>query len=339
MIRANRCNHERLHHNLAPGAACDAISKAEADDIVTPRRAPRGRTTTPAASRKPALSHQLPLTPPSTAAQAATGSPESTESDPLGTPTPAPLVSHFGLPALSGFTPQGTQESAVEQQSDEDSGIGENIIVASRRSAQASGGVPARTIVERTPQSEISVGNNINLPARQPIVLERESSSASTQVVPETVFDRTPSLGEAGPSGYHDPSYRRHSSADPEPNLDNIAQHMTNLEIQHLRRSRAQYAHELEESTGLVNRLQTRRQIHEADAVINHSMLEQLNRERRDAWDQASEAEYQRRRTRKRLGVVLAMLVIMVSMYGCWCVYMSAEFEYINKRRIEVLRE
>lgn len=114
---------------------------------------------------------------------------------------------------------------------------------------------------------------------------------------------------------------------------------MTNLEIQHLRRSRAQYAHELEESTGLVNRLQTRRQIHEADAVINHSMLEQLNRERRDAWDQASEAEYQRRRTRKRLGVVLAMLVIMVSMYGCWCVYMSAEFEYINKRRIEVLRE
>ncbi|EME45188.1 hypothetical protein DOTSEDRAFT_71043 [Dothistroma septosporum NZE10] len=113
---------------------------------------------------------------------------------------------------------------------------------------------------------------------------------------------------------------------------------MANFEIQHLRRSRAQCAQELEESTGLVNRLQVRRQIQEADAIFNMNRLGQLEANRRAAREQAVEAEYERRATMFHLRLILALLVAVMLAYGCWCVYMSPELKYIMKRREEVLR-
>ncbi|KAK4502245.1 hypothetical protein PRZ48_005670 [Zasmidium cellare] len=226
----------------------------------------------------------------------------------------SPLAALSKLPRALGslFTPQATQEDPVMMAQsggpDPDSDSGESEAAFSP------------DVVQHTP--------------------------GGTSFVPGTPFDDMPAAGDDGSDT--DSVWSSPEVSTPPPTQESIAstlaalQHdavQSQLEIQHLQRSRAVVEVELEDKTALANRLRTRGMVYEATAVVTNMELDQTQRDRDAADEHAREARRDAEQVKQRLGSFLALVLLMVVAYVLWCWYMAPEMEYIRQRRVAVLRE
>ncbi|KAF2162957.1 hypothetical protein M409DRAFT_57995 [Zasmidium cellare ATCC 36951] len=219
----------------------------------------------------------------------------------------AALSKHLPRALTSLFTPQATQEDPVEV-------------------ARGDSPDPA--------ESES---------ASSPDMLQH--TPGGTSFVPGTPFDDMPAAEDDGSVSE---DILAQQTSPPQPTQDVFASTLallehdavqSQLEIQHLQRSRDVVVEELADKTALANRLRTRGMVYEANAVVTTAELDQTQRDRDAADEHARAARRQAEQVKLRLGSLLTLIVLMVVAYVLWCCYKSPEMEYIRQRRVAVLHE
>lgn len=291
-----RCSHKRIHRdttNIGDHNNCEVPPIV----IWTPDPPRTGSSNRQANDQSPKRGRGRPrkqtlITPPDD--QADFSDNQDIPSSPLESRSTA-----FLRPFGSLFTPQASQEESALPAEDETSDMESSI-------------APHSEVLQHTP--------------------------GGTSFVPDTPFGDTAVVQghDPGPESFvREDTTPELSQAVTTSNVDNTREYdflQQKLEEQQLRRSRARCIEELEDSTALVNRLQTRRQILEAQTKETNAMLA---RTKLDGEANKEDAEH----TKQQLGGLLVLLIGLIVAYVLWGWYKAPDMEYIRQRREAVLTE
>ncbi|PPJ51260.1 hypothetical protein CBER1_08164 [Cercospora berteroae] len=210
------------------------------------------------------------------------------------------------LPSQHGATPTPLRRGLLPDQlnSDSEDGVGGNIVVASGRQAPVPAVSPASTqVVEETPQFAQQ--------RRQEAVMN--NPTRAHRRAPEVV-------------GMEGDSDSIHYATDPDPAI----------EIAKLRKSRNVLAQSLEESTAQLNRFRASRLVHgEGNSAVTEE-LQKAGLDQPRAMTALGVADkWKGRVTTIFLGFLMGVMVLFL----LWVWVNGPDYQYIRKRRVEVLSE
>lgn len=96
---------------------------------------------------------------------------------------------------------------------------------------------------------------------------------------------------------------------------------------------------QLRASTGIINNLQTRNQVHVLETTVKEAELQRAQDERNVVWERARQDSEQGYRKTQVLMALLGLIAVGLIVYGYWCWCLGPEMSYIRQRRVAVLFE